>query len=277
MAAYLARLFYLGDKYHGSQFQPNLSTIQGELINALTKWSGELHNTQTVQLSGRTDRGVHSIGQIVMIHMDHQLNIEEINRELPEDIVLWASSHAPSFFKPRYSTLMRHYRYYLDKEWRELDLQSIRRALDFIIGSNDFSLLSKPDTNRKTAMTVLNASVSDKNTEHIALDIFGTNFLWKFIRKLVTLLNWIGAGKYPPEIAVGILAGNQVIQSGIQPAPSERLVLVETIIPVRLNPSKYALRSIQTLLKKRVVYFKNSAKVLSALATDYFSDQGDLS
>ena len=83
MADYLARLFYLGEYYYGSQLQPGLKTIQGELIDALETWSKEPHSKQTVQLSGRTDRGVHSFGQLVMISTDKQFNIDTINKHLP--------------------------------------------------------------------------------------------------------------------------------------------------------------------------------------------------
>ena len=56
MTDHLARLFYLGDYYYGSQVQPGLKTVQGELIDAVQTWSNEPHSKQTVQLSGRTDR-----------------------------------------------------------------------------------------------------------------------------------------------------------------------------------------------------------------------------
>ena len=58
MTDYLARLFYLGNNYYGSQVQPGLKTVQGELIDAMQEWSKESHSKQTVQFSGRTDRGV---------------------------------------------------------------------------------------------------------------------------------------------------------------------------------------------------------------------------
>ena len=270
MTAYLARLFYLGDKYHGSQFQPNFSTIQGELISALTRWSGELHDTQTVQLSGRTDRGVHSIGQIVMIHMDHQLNIEEINRELPEDIVLWASGHAPPFFKPRYSTLMRHYRYYLDKSWTDLNLEVAKKAAALLIGFNDFHRLAKPDSGRNTSTTILNISFHEYNDTYF-LDIFGTRFLWKLIRKMVTLLTEIGSERIKLEIINKILSGQKGIAGGIQPAPPENLVLVETIVPIKMKTSKYAIRIIRNQLNDQLEQYRRSIRTVNNVI-DYFSE-----
>ncbi|MFX1559912.1 MAG: hypothetical protein ACFFBL_04950, partial [Promethearchaeota archaeon] len=184
MANYLSRLFYLGNRYHGSQYQPGLSTVQGELIEALTKWSGEHHSTQTVQLSGRTDRGVHSIGQLVMITTEEHFNIDKINRCLPDDIIMWASAKAPPNFMPRYDVLMRHYRYYLDKSWANLNLELVKKAMILLIGSNDFNHLAKPDAGRNTITTIVNISIDECN-DTCSLDIFGTRFLWKLVRKIV--------------------------------------------------------------------------------------------
>ena len=98
MTDYLARLFYLGDLYYGSQYQLGFDTVQGKLIDAFNSWTGETHSPQTVQLSGRTDLGVHSIGQLVMVTTSKRIDVDKINKHLPEDIQLWASVKAPVDF-----------------------------------------------------------------------------------------------------------------------------------------------------------------------------------
>ncbi len=270
MSDYLSRLFYLGGRYYGSQYQPGFNTVQGELIEALTKWSGEHHSTQTVQLSGRTDRGVHSIGQIVMITTEKQFSIEKINRHLPDDIILWASTKAPTNFVPRYDVLMRHYRYYLDKSWANLNLEVVKKAAALLIGSNNFSQLAKPDAGRNTLTTILNMSLHDYNNTYF-LDIFGTRFLWKLVRKIVTLLAEIGTGRIKPEVIYNILSGQKVLPSGIQPAPPENLVLVETIVPFKMKTSKYALRMIRKQLSERLEQFRRSIRTVDNII-DYFSE-----
>ncbi len=270
MSDYLARLFYLGGRYYGSQYQPGFATVQGELIGALTKWSGEHHSTQTVQLSGRTDRGVHSIGQLVMITTEKQFSIDKINRHLPDDIILWASSKAPPNFVPRYDVLMRHYRYYLDKSWANLNLEVVKKAAALLIGSNDFHQLAKPDAGRNTITTILNISVHDYNDTYF-LDVFGTRFLWKLVRKMVTLLTEIGTGKIKLEIINNILSGQNVLASGIQPAPAENLVLVETIVPFKMKTSKYAIRMIRKQLSEQLEQFRRSIRTVDNVI-DYFSE-----
>ncbi|MHA2020516.1 MAG: tRNA pseudouridine(38-40) synthase TruA [Candidatus Thorarchaeota archaeon] len=275
MPSYITRLFYLGDRYHGSQFQPNLITVQGELIEALNQWDPKSktdYSTQTVQFSGRTDRGVHSIGQIVLIQTEKKLDIDRVNRHLPSDIALWASTLAPSNFNPRYDVLMRHYRYYFDVDSSDMDLQSMRTAAQLLSGTRDFFLLSKPDGDRPTTTTILNASLLESD-DGLTMDIFGTNFLWKLIRKTVSLLLQIGTGVMNIQTFSNHLNGHDIIPGGIEPAPPECLVLVETAIPIRMNTSRYALSRIQKQLSAHLNYLKRSRRTLSAISDDYFSHQ----
>jgi tRNA pseudouridine38-40 synthase len=270
MTDYLARLFYLGDRYYGSQYQPGIDTVQGKLIDALHNWSGETHSPQTIQLSGRTDRGVHSIGQLVMVSTSKQIDVERINKFLPEDIQLWASAKAPVDFKPRYSVLMRHYRYYLPDSWETVDHTSVKKAINILTGSNDYNHLSKPDSGRNTMTTILNISLQVTNGM-FWLDILGTRFLWKLVRKIITLLSDVGSGEIRINEINDILTGHVSIPSGIRPAPPENLVLVESVIPLRMKTSKYAVRRIMAHLKERFEHHNRSMRTLCNVI-DFFSE-----
>jgi tRNA pseudouridine38-40 synthase len=270
MTDFLARLFYIGDHYYGSQMQPGLKTVQGELIKSISKWSGEVHSSQTVQLSGRTDRGVHSLGQLVMITTNKRFSIDGINKHLPEDIVLWARAKAPEGFRPRSGALIRHYRYFLDESWNNINQNRIREAISLVVGSNDFNFLSKPDERRNTVTTVLNVSIDEVSNLKF-LDVYGTSFLWKFVRKIVTLMTAIGLGQIKPEAIIEILDGSKkTVRGGIKPAPPENLVLMETIVPFRFITRKYALRRIQNYLNTRRDFLKRSSLTLFGL-TDHFA------
>ena len=270
MTDYLARLFYLGDLYYGSQYQPGFDTVQGKLIEAFNSWTGETHSPQTVQLSGRTDRGVHSIGQLVMVTTSKQIDVDKINKHLPEDIHLWASAKAPIDFKPRYSVLMRHYRYYLTEFREDIDSTLVKKAINILIGSNDFNHLSKPDAGRNTTTTILNISLQNAH-DVFFLDFFGTRFLWKLVRKIVTLLTDVGIGEIGLDEINDIITGRIKIPSGIRPAPPENLILVETTIPLKLKTSKYAIRRIIAHLNERFEYHKRSTRTLSNVI-DFFSE-----
>lgn len=270
MTEYLVRLFYLGNQYHGSQYQPNLKTVQGELVKALSLWSGESHSSKSVRFSGRTDRGVHSLGQLVQISTKTPFNIDKINKYLPPDIILWAFTESPPRFQPRYDALLRHYRYYPDDTWNNVDLERVKRAIERFIGCNDYGLVSKPDGNRNTVTTILNMTLV-YTTGGFYLDVFGTSFLWKFVRKAATLLHRVGIGELDPSAIDMIIEGNHhIIPSGIRPAPPEGLVLIETIVPIRFRTSRYALRRIRTLLKNEIGFHKRSMCTLGSALT-FFS------
>ena len=267
MTDYLARLFYLGDYYYGSQVQPGLKTVQGELIDALKSWSKESHSKQTVQLSGRTDRGVHSFGQLVLISTEKHLNIDQVNKHLPEDIVLWAKTRAPEGFRPRSSALMRHYRYYLGPIWKNVDRNLVKKGISLLNGSKDFSMLSKPDEGRNTITTVLNIAIGQDSGIPF-LDVFGTSFLWKFVRKTVTLLTEIGLGYMEPDVILEVLQGIKKRKpGGIEPAPPENLILMETIVPFSFTLSKYGLKRIQKLVNNRLDFIRRSNDTLSGFSS----------
>lgn len=272
MSLSLARVFYLGDRYHGSQWQPNVRTIQGELIDALHNWSKETHSSQTVQLSGRTDKGVHSLGQLVLIETDMPIDLNRINEFLPEDIVLWATANVADGFKPRYDVLMRHYRYYMPLNETDIDLISMRKAVEFLIGSHDFSNFSKPDGDRETTTTILN--VHFQIHQNICVfDIFGTNFLWKLVRKMITLLLEIGAKKYDYTIAKDLIENKRGIKGGITPAPPEGLILIEAAVPFRFEPCKYAIRRIRKEISERSDFMSRMSASLTSLTNDFFFDR----
>jgi tRNA pseudouridine38-40 synthase len=276
VTSYIGRLFYLGDEYHGSQWQPGLRTVQGELIDALVAWSGETHSPSTVQLAGRTDRGVHSIGQIVLIKTDKRFNVDGVNKHLPDDIRLWAHARAPENFKPRYSILMRHYRYYLDTTELNLDLSLMKQATQLLTGSHNFSLLSKPDGDRGTSATILNMSLRAANGV-LLIDVFGISFLWKLVRKIVSLLIRIGNGELQLNVVRKLLEQTNVLPGGINPSPPESLVLLDVIMPIRMNVSKHGRRRMQKELARRLGYLHRSTMILSALTERFYSDRKHLS
>ncbi len=268
LTSYIGRLFYLGDEYHGSQWQPGLRTVQGELIDALAAWSGETHSPSTVQLAGRTDRGVHSIGQIVLVQTGKRFDVDGVNKHLPDDIRLWAHAEVPKDFKPRYNILMRHYRYYLDTTKLNLDFSLMKQATQLLTGSHNFSLLSKPDGNRGTSATILNICLKASNGT-LSIDVFGISFLWKLVRKMVSLLTRIGNGELQLNAVRKLLEQTNVLPGGINPSPPESLVLLDVIVPIRMNVSKYGRRRMQKELARRLGYLHRSTMILSAL-TEHF-------
>jgi tRNA pseudouridine38-40 synthase len=244
-------------------------------MDALQRWSGENFSQETVQFSGRTDRGVHSIGQIASIKSKTDLYLDKINRHLPDDIILWAFAPVPENFHTRHSILMRHYRYYLDRSSFQHELTSIRTAAQILIGSHDFFLLSKPELNRDTNTTILNISVNERKS-YLIIDFYGTRFLWKLVRKIISLFKMIGIGSYSPDVVKDLLDKHDVIQGGIEPAPPECLFLVESAVPFKMKTSKYALSKIRKHLRNQMELLDRYLKTFSAVTEDFLSDRGIL-
>ncbi len=259
---YLVRLFYFGDGFHGSQLQPGLRTVQGELISAVEKWSGESHSTSTVRLAGRTDKGVHSIGQIALIDTTESIDIEGINRHLPPDMCIWAVSRAPDEFDPRRDVLMRHYRYVLDAH--QIDVRLVQEAAQVLTGYHNYRYLSKPDGDRPTTTTLLSVGVTQTDGL-IVIDVFGTSFLWKLVRKAVTLLSRTANREFTMAEVKEIVDGRFHPQGGIAPAPPEALFLVESIVPIRLRPSKRAVKRVIKTMASRVSFLRRSSQALSVI------------
>lgn len=268
----LVRIFYLGTNYHGSQWQPGIRTIHGELINALSQWQGSIVPLDTVCFAGRTDKGVHSLGQLVLIKSESLPNIDSINRYLPPDIIIWAYRPSPQGFRPRFDTLMRHYRYFFERN-PKLNLDIMREAIQHMIGTHNFYHLSKPDGDRPTIATILNMFLAD-NDDFLFLDVIGTNFLWKLVRKIVTLITQIGLGIYPPSITHDILNQNAKLHGGIEPAPPEGLFLMESIIPLAFKTNKYALRKIRSLIKNKTEFLKRQLISLNGLSNSVIDHLG---
>ncbi|TXT56862.1 MAG: tRNA pseudouridine synthase A [Candidatus Thorarchaeota archaeon] len=242
MQSQLVKIFYLGNRYHGSQVQPGFKTVQGELMNALQDWSGNMFPQSSVQFAGRTDRGVHALGQVVRIDSEKLLDVDKINKYLPDDIILWAHTKIHSNFRPRYDVLQRHYRYYIGNTIK-IDYSAVQKEIQTLVGTHDFRGLSKPDDTRVTTLTIINACISSK-INPLSYDFIGNSFLWKMVRKIVTVLQDIGTESIQSDAISRILKGNKVYPGGIQPAPPESLVLLESVVPYSFEISKYALRRI---------------------------------
>ncbi|TFF87044.1 tRNA pseudouridine(38-40) synthase TruA [Candidatus Thorarchaeota archaeon] len=267
MPLYAVRLFYLGTNYHGSQFQPGLDTVQGRLIDAVSRWEGVKHDTKSVRFSGRTDRGVHSLGQLVTVRTNTPLDIDQVNRHLPQDVTLWAYTRISESFNPRHNVLLRHYRYYLETEDTSPSLPLMRQAAQKLVGTNNYSLLSKPDSDRTAYATLPDISLT-RNGSVIIFDVYGTNFLWKQVRKIVSLLNSIGNGEIEPQRAEQVIARGWKPPGGIRPAPEEGLILMEVIVNFSFRTSRHAINRIRKLLNHKIGFLTRTLVTMTGLTND---------
>ena len=205
MKRYSLKIAYVGTDYHGYQKQPRKKTIEGNLLDALTKINIKTKDPNTrFQTAGRTDRGVHAFGQTIAFTTKQPVIIPKLNKALPADVRCWAKTEVDIKFNPRYA-ISRSYVY--AAPYRGENLKRIEDAAMLLIGEHDFRYFSSSAPGRTTVREMLGVKV-----ERIGNLIFFTfkarSFLWKMVRKIVSALLSVGQEKMSRSVFNSILIGS---------------------------------------------------------------------
>jgi tRNA pseudouridine38-40 synthase len=226
---------YDGTDFSGWQVQPGRRTIQGEIEKALSVVTGL---PVGIVGSGRTDSGVHALGQVASFHADwpHPAEVfcKALNASLPRDIRILKAEKAAEGFNARRDARRRTYRYVLRKTTRAVarnygwcppflfDLEPMRRASELLIGEHDFKSFSKNDC----GLLDHSSRVFDvrwiETEDDIRFEIAAERFFHHMIRTLVGTLLDVGRGRLTPETFEKILlaadrreAGNTIPARGL--------------------------------------------------------------
>ncbi|MDY6966583.1 MAG: tRNA pseudouridine(38-40) synthase TruA [Halobacteriota archaeon] len=217
------KLAYFGTNYYGFQIQPDVPTIESELFGSLKKM-GIIDDPKSANYSGsgRTDRGVHSIGQVIAFDSDRPgLAIPRIiNSELPGGIWVWARAEVPEDFDARRDAISREYRYFF--YGKSLNLPKIRSASRLLIGTHDFANFSVNE-GKSTVRTIKSVEVR-VDGDFLFLDVVADSFARYMVRKIVTALTMIGSGVRNAGWLTEMLDPEEHIE-GIESAPAYGLVL----------------------------------------------------
>ena len=230
---------YAGTRYSGWQIQKNARTIQGEIDKAVRAVTGrkdfELYG------SGRTDAGVHALGQVAHLDVSTSLPPEtlrpRLNDELPADINILDAQIVPHRFHARHDAVARVYLYQIARRrtafakpyvwWvREpLDGDRLRHAAREFVGMRDFRSFARQDDDaadespRSTLVLVDRLDVADEG-ELVLLRIEGSHFLWKMVRRIVGVLVEVGRGGLSPAEAAGFLTATSETPARLTAPPS---------------------------------------------------------
>ena len=202
---------YDGTRYEGWQKQKRTEeTIQGKLEKTLRKITGE--EVQVIG-AGRTDAGVHSLGQVVNFHLKGRWKVEELetalNGYLPDDIALKHMETAEERFHSRFSTLEKTYRYRIRTSteknvferrfvWqygKSLDIEAMKKAAAFLIGTYDFTSFCGNKKMKKSAVRCISGIEMKEIKGELQIDFTGDGFLQGMVRILVGTLVEVGEGK----------------------------------------------------------------------------------
>ena len=240
MATFKATIEYDGTAYAGWQRQPNQPTIQEALEAALRRI------TQTdipAIAAGRTDAGVHALGQVVSFRTDKPLSPDEwlraLNATLPEDISARSVERAADDFHARFSAVRKLYAYrILNKPSRSalertrawhlygtLNLDAMRKACGHLIGKHDFSSFQGHPTDVDNPICTLHRLEIIRDQDVVRIEIEADRFLKQMVRAMVGTLVEVGQGKRAPEDMKRILEAKDRRAAGYT-APAQGLYLV---------------------------------------------------
>jgi tRNA pseudouridine38-40 synthase len=236
-------LSYDGTDFAGWQFQPRQRTLQDTLEQTLEKITGQFSR---VFASGRTDAGVHAIGQVASFETESSLSTEilqrALNAELPCDMAAVAVEEAPPGFNARRDANRKRYRYQIcDGRVRDvfrrrfawhlfnrLNVLAMQRAADVLLGQHDFASFETAGSERETTeRTVFDLCVRRiEEPDHvIQIEIEADGFLYNMVRNVVGTLVEVGQGRQSGSWVTDVLAARDRRRAG-PTAPPQGLCLV---------------------------------------------------
>ncbi len=233
---------YDGTAFSGWQVQNGVPTVQGAIEKVLLRLT---RKKLRVAASGRTDAGVHALGQVAAFTVNTSLSVQQLfsalNSLLPADIVIRALEVVPDSFHPRYDAISKIYRYRILNRslpdaigrhyaWhlrRPLDTEAMQRAADHLVGLHDFTSFEGAGSPRKSSVRqVMKAALSRKKSGFLVFDIEANGFLRFMVRNIVGTLVEVGLSKWSPENVKQILAAKDRTLAG-PTAPPQGLFLVQ--------------------------------------------------
>jgi tRNA pseudouridine38-40 synthase len=254
-------LAYDGGDYVGWQVQPNGRSVQAVVEQAIQQLTGE---SVRLMAAGRTDSGVHALGQVANFPTGCSIPCEKIRRGLqsflPKDVAVLKAEDVPRDFHATYSAVRKRYRYiihqspvrspFLDRYvWQRsetLDMERMQRAADCLLGTQDFRCFESHFPNKATSVRTvqeaklflaggwglwnpwpMNPAAQSAGDERsfLCFEIMADGFLYNMVRAIMGTLVKIGRGQWQPEDMRRIIENQDRARAG-ETAPAQGLYLV---------------------------------------------------
>ncbi len=242
MQNYKIVIAYDGTKYSGwESHKSNDMTIQGRIENVLARLS---KTAIRLTSAGRTDAGVHALGMVANFSLDTSLSAIELrdylNKYLPEDICIQDVSPAAERFHSRYNAVGKTYRYtcyygalkpLFDRKYVYVleaspDLENMRKAASYLIGTHDFASFCGNARMKKSTVRNIDRIDIEADGSYITFTYHGNGFLQYMVRILTGTLLEVGYGSRTPESMTGLIEARHRALAGAT-APACGLCLVE--------------------------------------------------
>jgi tRNA pseudouridine38-40 synthase len=232
---------YDGTDFRGWQTQPGLRTVQETLEAAITAVTGDAR--VRANASGRTDSGVHAVGQVVNFYTASELTaavlVRAVNAHLPADVVVRDAADVPQAFDANRDAVRKLYRYvlhdgpvpdiflrrYAHHVKRRLDAEAMRRASRLLLGRHDFHSFETDWPNRLSSIRTITRLTVSRWADFIWIDVEADGFLYNMVRAIAGTLVNVGRGYWPESRVAEILTAEDRREAG-PTAPPEGLFLM---------------------------------------------------
>jgi tRNA pseudouridine38-40 synthase len=222
-------LSYDGTDFTGWQIQPGYRTVQETLEKAIEKVIGVRPHANA---SGRTDAGVHAVGQVVNFYCDTRLDPETllraINANLPPDVVVREAAEASQSFDATKDAIRKLYRYivhdgpvpdpfmrrYAYHHKRRLDAEAMARASCVLVGRHDFHSFESEWPNRLSSIRTITRLAVNRVGDFIWIDVEADGFLYNMVRAIAGTLINVGRGHWPESRVAEILKAEDRKEAG---------------------------------------------------------------
>jgi tRNA pseudouridine38-40 synthase len=234
-------LSYDGSEFAGWQTQPGFRTVQETLEQAIAALTGAAR--VRVNASGRTDAGVHAVGQVVNFYtaatLPPETLVRGLNAHLPPEVVVRAAEDVPQAFDANRDARRKLYRYvahdgpvpdpflrrYQCHSRHRLDAAAMRRAAEPLRGRHDFRSFETGWPNRLSSVRTVSRLAVNRVGDWIWLDVEADGFLYNMVRAIAGTLINVGRGYWPEAEVAAILAAEDRRRAG-PTAPAQGLFLM---------------------------------------------------
>ena len=212
MPRYKLTIEYDGAPFRGWQVQNDDLTVQGTLQTAARALSGE---DVLIYGAGRTDAGVHALGQVAHLDLTKSFRADQVRDGLnahlrPHPIGVLAAEIVDENFEARFSAIKRHYRYRivnrradlaidLGRAWRvpkPLDTEAMHRAAQHLVGKHDFTTFRAMECQAKSPEKTIDAIDVLRDGDNVTITTSARSFLHHQVRSMVGSLAWVGEGRW---------------------------------------------------------------------------------
>jgi tRNA pseudouridine38-40 synthase len=242
-----ALIAYDGSSFFGWQRQDGFASVQQALEEAIAQATGEI---ATAHGAGRTDTGVHALGQVASFHLESALDDDRLrhalNYHLPEGVAVRRLETCADDFHARYAARGKRYVYTVATarfrppigrayaHWvpHALDLRAMRAAAALLVGRHDFRAFGNTGSERKTTVRTLARARWLARRERLALVLEADGFLYNMARTIAGTLLDVGRGKLAPAAVARALESGERDDAGVT-APAHGLCLLSVRYPER--------------------------------------------